>query len=1255
LTRSASPLSSDVDVSRYEVEHKLGEGAAGAVYLARDRETGEHVALKKLFRMDAKSVLRLKREFRSLVDVTHPNIVKLYDMGRASDGWFLTMEYLEGVDLTTYLAAGASADARAALPSNDNVQANDRRRLSALRQLALGVHALHQFGMLHRDLKPSNVLVVNDRVVVLDFGLVRELTTSAATVTEEGAVAGTPAYMAPEQLLGKELSAASDWYSFGAILYEAISGLLPIDGSLMEMLRAKVDSDPTPLQELVPEVPNWLSELCTALLQREPEARPSGSVVVAAFDANRPSGATGEVAPTATENILTEGQDVTAATSLFGRHDELAKLWKALSQAEAGNAVVAYVRGTSGAGKSALIEHFLDDIEQGAVSGQSDVLVLRSRCYELEQMPFKALDAVMDALARHLSRLDDLDVAHILPPEIAALTQLFPVLERLRAVKRLVAGSKAHNDALNDRQRAELALRQLLDRLAARRPIVLWIDDLQWGDLDSARILRSWIEQPAKAPILFVFSYRSDEVTTSSCLLRLLQAEPDAAAPRAGEHTIDVSPLSSADIQALCEQRLGAHVEVSAELMTRIVREAQGSPFLASQLTALAEAKIFRGDTDLECLSIDVLVAQTSALLPPQAQQLLTVLAVAGRPMAPKLALAAAGVRHNGRALVRTLRGLNLVRTRDVAGERMLEVYHDRVREGVQAALDAEQSVLVHQSLLNSLEFSGQADPDWLHILALGAGQHATALEHGLAAAERANTSLAFERAAELYERCIGLTPATQTQPLWSKLALALVRCGRGTKAADAYLEAAKLATPAEAVVLTQLAASHFLRSGRFEQGEALVRQVLKEMNISVPESDAGLMAAIAWERARIKLRGIEYVPRRDAPASLLAKYDVFDALCATLQQYDPLRAALFQVRGLRCALEAGEPRRLVQSLCRTALLVAQSGSSQAGVESDALLDRAEGLARQVSERDYGIVCTGRALSAFMLGRMSAVLEPCNQAERSFRSDTQDDPQGNYYRRLVLAAVRAGALFHLGELARSDAELQVLLREARATDNRSLLLQLTLVQTIAEEIADQASTSRVRLDAQAQQLPPNSFGNLHTLHMVAVMHNACATGDYAWARDYLTGSWQSYLRSPMHRGGYLALAVHLTRARLLLNQYLVEGRKGALPAEIRRDLRAALRNPVSIGSASTLAARLAYLEDKVPKAVELMRRSIEEFSSRHMPAEVARSRYALAALLGGTEQAALQASAIQQLSDLGVANPMADLRAWFPEFTNTGR
>src|SRR5262245_58927014 len=117
--------------ARYSIERELGRGGNGAVFLVRDRETGEALALKKLLRVDAEGVLGLKREFRSLADLHHRNLVKMYDMGRASDAWFITMEYLDGLDLLSYLRQPTAADGTTGSASIERV-------VGAFQQLAAG-------------------------------------------------------------------------------------------------------------------------------------------------------------------------------------------------------------------------------------------------------------------------------------------------------------------------------------------------------------------------------------------------------------------------------------------------------------------------------------------------------------------------------------------------------------------------------------------------------------------------------------------------------------------------------------------------------------------------------------------------------------------------------------------------------------------------------------------------------------------------------------------------------------------------------------------------------------------------------------------------------------------------------------------------------------------------------------------------------------------------------------------------------------
>lgn len=148
-------------------------------------------------------------------------------------------------------------------------------------QLARGLRALHRAGKLHRDLKPSNVLVAHGRVVVLDFGLVREVGDAAITVTQEEAIVGTPAYMAPEQISNGALRPACDWYAFGVMLYEALSGVLPFGGPLYKLLQLKLEQDAQPIRGLVPQLPEELVQLCDALLSRDPMQRSRSEPIAA--------------------------------------------------------------------------------------------------------------------------------------------------------------------------------------------------------------------------------------------------------------------------------------------------------------------------------------------------------------------------------------------------------------------------------------------------------------------------------------------------------------------------------------------------------------------------------------------------------------------------------------------------------------------------------------------------------------------------------------------------------------------------------------------------------------------------------------------------------------------------------------------------------------------------------------------------------------------------------------------------------------
>src|SRR5262249_45261543 len=180
---------------------QLGAGAFGTVYQVWDREQQVAVAVKVLHRWKPDLLFRFKREFRSLIGVRHPHLVRLYELFSETDEWFFSMELVDGENFLEYVRGGGRCDLH--------------RLRAALGQLTEGIQALHVAQRLHLDLKPANALVTAaGRVVVLDFSLVHEVDASIQNPSRMQ-VAGTPAYMAPEQLLGAQVSEAADWYAVG--------------------------------------------------------------------------------------------------------------------------------------------------------------------------------------------------------------------------------------------------------------------------------------------------------------------------------------------------------------------------------------------------------------------------------------------------------------------------------------------------------------------------------------------------------------------------------------------------------------------------------------------------------------------------------------------------------------------------------------------------------------------------------------------------------------------------------------------------------------------------------------------------------------------------------------------------------------------------------------------------------------------------------------------------------------------------------
>ncbi len=253
-----------MQLGRYELLGKLGEGGFATVYRAWDPTLERHVALKLLDRLsdDPDVQRRFLGEARAIASLRHPNIVQFFDVGEADGRPFYTMEVIEGPTLRDLLIQ----DQRLPL----------ERVVAMLKSLASAIDYLHGAGLVHRDIKASNVMLDPSwRVVLMDFGIVRSIDRTQHTRT--GASLGTPEAMAPEQVRGVQVGAAADVYALGVLAYQLLAGRAPFVGDTAYVLHAQVYEAPPPLAALRPGLPEHVYRAVEWALAKEPEARPQSA------------------------------------------------------------------------------------------------------------------------------------------------------------------------------------------------------------------------------------------------------------------------------------------------------------------------------------------------------------------------------------------------------------------------------------------------------------------------------------------------------------------------------------------------------------------------------------------------------------------------------------------------------------------------------------------------------------------------------------------------------------------------------------------------------------------------------------------------------------------------------------------------------------------------------------------------------------------------------------------------------------------
>jgi serine/threonine protein kinase/energy-coupling factor transporter ATP-binding protein EcfA2 len=1211
---------------RFEIIRRLGAGGMGVVYEVFDKRRQTRVALKTLRDLDAGAVLRLKAEFRALQDLEHPNLVTLLELISDDDSWYFTMELVHGVSFLQWVqdrgepldvaptlrdtsketihdtepdvspsaitAVDALSERRAAAPTRHPF--HEPRLRAALRQLVAGLSALHNAGKVHRDIKPSNLMVGGDgRLVLLDFGLVSDLN---AELRSSENVVGTIEYMAPEQAAARAVGPEADWYAVGVLLYEALTGRRPVEGHPLRVLQDKQWTVPTPPRQLVPEVPEDLDQLCMDLLRTDPRERPRQRELLQRLSVEAPSPTSGS-AP--------------SSGVFVGRTRELTLLAEAFERARKGQLQFVLISGPSGVGKSALARQLTRVVED-----TPGLVVLRGRHYERESVPYRSADTIVDGLSRVIEQLPPEERERILPRDAGLLAQVFPAMRGVVSGGWRVAPGADRQEL---RHRLGLALRELFSNLARKSPVVGIIDDVQWADSDSQRLLEQTLRPPAPA-LMVVMTLRTPPGDTS---LAAAWREGIRAAYGAVQH-IDLEALSSEESRELAGKLLGDRLP-SANI-DAIASEASGHPLF---IDALVRHTLLRGSS--ESVRLDEALQARIAELLPQTRLLLDLVVLADGPLAAETLMRAAAIEYTEfTRRTATLRIAGLVRTTRTRGAEALEPFHDRVRETELAALSDEERRAGHERLARALEAVG-ADVAALYLHHREAGNAARARHFAVLAAQQATEALAFEHAIGLYRSALELCEdEDERRRLRVMLGHALANAGRGPDAAEAFFSALEGAPPEEALELRRLGAEQLLRAGKFAEGMEAARSVLAQVGMAMPTSEWRAIASFLWSRLRVRLRGLGFRERApdEIPRATLQRIDVCWSMAGVLAVADTLGGAPFQAKHLLSALSAGEPFRVARALALESGLLAAAGDKSER-RALAVAERANQLARRL-QHPYALAWArgGSGVVAALNGRWRDGFTACDESEQIFRGQCG----GIAWELATMQLFTLSTLFYLGRMEELSRRVATGLREAEERGDAYLAqCHRTAPGVMSWLAAGDLAGAREQVQAPAN---PSRFHVEHCWRLIADGMVDLYAGEPAYQK--VVERWP-LVKTTIARVQLLRIEARLTRGRAAL----VAG--GV--AEARQ-----LAKKV-MGEGATWARPLGQLllagaSDGDRR--ELLARALDGFRIAEMHLYAACAEEQLGRLIGGDEGAARRAGASQVLKSL--RQPERVLAALAPGF-----
>jgi tetratricopeptide (TPR) repeat protein/tRNA A-37 threonylcarbamoyl transferase component Bud32 len=735
-------------VGRYKLLEKLGEGGFGVVWAAEQQTpVKRRVALKVIkLGMDSRQVIaRFEAERQALALMDHPNIAKVLDAGTTQAGRpYFVMELVKGVPITTYC---------------DEHELTSRQRLQLFIAVCRAVQHAHLQGIIHRDLKPTNILVAeyDHQAVpkVIDFGVAKVLnqTLSEKTIyTHVGQLIGTIDYMSPEQALGSVVSPQSDLYSLGVMLYDIAAGRRPFYGdTALAVISQHVNSRPVAPSWHNPAIHEALDRLILELLAKSPADRPTSATVVADSLEAMLSAPPAEVklVPARQRTSL----DRLAGGVFVGRIQEMTQLREGLDAALAGRGRLFLISGEPGSGKTRLTE----ELTTFAQMRGADVVLGKS--FDGNGAP--AFWPWVQAIRRYTHGRRANELYDVMGPGAADIAQLDSDIRQ-----RLPAALPAPLTLEPEPARFRLfdGVTTFLRNAARSRPMLLILDDLQWADEPSLRLLQFLAQEIRDAHLLIVGTYRDVALGRGHPLTRTLA---EVGREDLG-HQIRLGGLSREEVGRYIELTSG--MSPPETLVRRIWDKTEGNPFFVSEtIRLLITQGLLENPEECADLQIDIpprvrdVVRRRLEQLSERCNETLTLAAVYGREFSLEV-IEALKDSDRDRVLDDLEEAADARIIAEARGGELSYLFtHDLVREAVCDQVNTARRTRMHAHIARALErlYQGREVEHHLaelarHFLAAGrAADPDRAIDYSVRAGRRSLEQLAYEEAARHFEAAV--------------------------------------------------------------------------------------------------------------------------------------------------------------------------------------------------------------------------------------------------------------------------------------------------------------------------------------------------------------------------------------------------------------------------------------------------------------------------------------------------------------------